>query len=66
MKYMTLPFLFPTADLLDKVSLSQEIPFFPLHKKGEKSCISNYRPISLLTAFSEIFEKVIYKGVSNF
>jgi hypothetical protein len=66
MKYITLPLLFPTADLLDKVSLSQEIPLFPLHKKGEKSCISNYRPISLLTAFSEIFEKVMYKRVSNF
>jgi hypothetical protein len=30
----------------------------PLYKKGEKSCISNNRPISLLTAFSKIFEKV--------
>ena len=27
----------------------------PLHKKGEKSNISNYRPISLLTSFSKIF-----------
>ena len=26
----------------------------PLHKKGEKSNISNYRPISLLTSFSKI------------
>jgi Notch-like protein len=27
----------------------------PLYKKGEKSCISNHRPISLLTTFSKIF-----------
>jgi hypothetical protein len=38
----------------------------PLYKKGEKSCISNYRPISLLPAFSKIFEKVMYKRVSDF
>ena len=27
----------------------------PLHKKGNKHELSNYRPISLLTAFSKIF-----------
>ena len=32
----------------------------PIHKKGEKSNISNYRPISLLTSFSKIFEKIIF------
>ena len=31
-----------------------------LHKNGNKHELSNYRPISLLTAFSKIFEKVIY------
>jgi hypothetical protein len=38
----------------------------PLYEEGEKSCISNYRPISLLTEFSKIFEKVIYKRASGF
>jgi Notch-like protein len=36
----------------------------PLYKKGGKSCIYNYRPISLLTVFSKTFEKVMYKRVT--
>jgi hypothetical protein len=33
----------------------------PIFKKGNKAEISNYRPISLLTSFSKVLEKVIYK-----
>jgi hypothetical protein len=32
----------------------------PIYKKGNKQEISNYRPISLLTSFSKVFEKLIY------
>jgi len=31
----------------------------PLFKKGNKNDMSNYRPISILTSFSNIFEKVM-------
>jgi len=32
----------------------------PVFKRGDKNDTSNYRPVSLLTSFSKIFEKVIY------
>ena len=32
----------------------------PLHRKGDKYNVANYRPISILTSFSKIFEKIIY------
>ena len=31
----------------------------PVFKKGNKKDVSNYRPISILTLFSNIFEKVM-------
>ena len=45
--------IFPT-----RLKFSQITPKF---KKGNKAEISNYRSISLLTSFSKVFEKVIYK-----
>jgi hypothetical protein len=32
----------------------------PLHKNGDICDVTNYRPISLLTSFSKIFETIIY------
>jgi hypothetical protein len=32
----------------------------PVFKSGDRSNVSNYRPISLLPAFSKVFKKVLY------
>ena len=38
----------------------------PIYKGGSKSEVSNYRPISLLPAFSKIFEKLMHSRVYDF
>ena len=38
----------------------------PIYKTGEKSHISNYRPISLISNIAKIFEKIIYNRLYQF
>ena len=50
--------IFPTELILAKV--------IPVFKSGPSTEISNYRPISVLSFFSKIFEKVLYNHLINF
>jgi hypothetical protein len=47
----------------DKMKVAKVIPIF---KAGDKSCYSNYRPISLLPQFSKILEKIYTNRLDNF
>jgi hypothetical protein len=38
----------------------------PIFKKGDKAEISNYRPVSLLTSFSKVIEKIIFGRLYNY
>ena len=35
----------------------------PIFKSGDKSCVKNYRPISLLCCVSKVFERIIYNSI---
>ena len=50
--------IFPTAFKIAKVK--------PIYKKGNKSDLNNYRPISLLPTISKIFERVIHTQLYNY
>ena len=38
----------------------------PLYKKGEAYSLDNYRPISLLSSLSKVFEKVVFNQLYNY
>ena len=38
----------------------------PIHKNGDTKLVSNYRPISLLSAFSKIAEKIVYTRLEKY
>ena len=46
-----------------ELKLAKVVPIF---KSGDSSKITNYRPISVLSFFSKVFEKVMYNHISNF
>ena len=54
---------FTTGMFPDKLKVAKVIA---LHKKGASNNPSNYRPISLLSNFSKIFEKMIHKRLYKF
>ncbi len=54
---------FNTGSFPDKMKVAKIIPCF---KTGDRHSLTNYRPISLLSQFSKILEKLFVKKLDNF
>ena len=54
---------FTTGVFPDSIKTAKVIPLF---KAGDKKSFSNYRPISILTQFSKILEKLFNNRLENF
>ena len=48
------------------LSLQSGANVVPIYKKDDRQLKSNYRPVSLLNAFSKIIEKVVFIRLYNF
>ena len=56
-------------DRLNEVKFRHEwkkVDAVPVHKKGNKRSLKNYRPVSLLPICGKIFERLIYNEMFNF
>ena len=38
----------------------------PIHKKGKLNELGNYRPVSVLPAFSNVYERLVYNRIFKF
>ena len=56
-------YAFNTGIFPDNCKIAKVIP---IHKNGDKNDANNYRPISILTCVSKIFEQMIHKRISSF
>ena len=54
---------FKTGYIPQEFKTAKVIPIF---KSGERDDYNNYRPISLLSSFSKVFEKIVAKQVMTF
>ena len=54
---------FNTGDVPHLLKISK---ICPIYKKGDKSDLSNYRPISILPNFSKILEKLVYNRLVTY
>ena len=49
--------------IISELKLAKVVSIF---KSGDSSKLTNYRPISVLSFFSKVFERVMYNHISDF
>jgi len=66
-------FTHPLKIIIEQSFLQGEFPsqlklaqVVPLYKKGDADDMNNYRPVSLLSSFSKVFEKTMYNRIMDF
>ena len=59
------PYSIPVC-LLKFIKTCIPFPLQTVHKKDSVTCMNNYRPISLLSIFNKILEKLVHKRLVNF
>ena len=67
--YIVSPLTYITNRILSSSVFPDRLKYseiIPVYKNGNTEDLTNYRPISLLTAFSKIIEKVLYKRIYHF
>ena len=73
LKYVKLEISKPLTPIINQMITTRIFPdslkiakIIPIYKKGEPTDLSNYKPISLLTTISKIFERVIYTQLQEY
>ena len=73
LRELATPLSFPLSDLFNCSLSTGKIPTIwkeanvtPIFKKEDPSVVSNYRPISLLSAVGKVLEKIVHKHLFNF
>ncbi len=63
----------PITQIFNQTFLTGNIPVklkialvTPIYKSNEKNKFENYIPISVITCFAKILEKIMYKRLNNF
>ena len=51
---------------MEEIKQKKKSNIIPVHKKGDKQIVNNYRPVSLLPIFGKILEKLIFNSIMNF
>ena len=59
--------------IFNTASYSETVPFdwkvarvIPLHKSGPRNLFNNYRPVSILSVISKVFEKLLYEQLYDY